>query len=888
MTRFLPLPATLLCALLVGCSDDRPTPNIATTPVVTREPMAALSQEYAAFRKSRISDVAYTLSLDLEEGSEQFSGQVEIEFSLAPGNRSPLTVDYDSGEILDLTVNGAPADYEYRRWFITLAPEQFSSGRNSIAIRYRRPFATDGAGLHRFVDPENGETYLYTNFEPYDANRLFPHFDQPNLKAPLTLDVMAPPSWQVIGNTRESSIDASADGRRHWRFPATAPISSYIYAMHAGPFTVWEDSAGDIPLRLFARTALAPYVKTEEWFVPTRQSFAFFQDYFESGYPFGKYDQVIVPDFNPGAMENVGAVTFNERYISRGEKTTAQRRSLANVIAHEMAHMWFGDLVTMDWWNGLWLNESFATYMANLELERASDFENTWDAFYSGTKQSAYRTDQLITTHPIELVVPTTADAFTNFDGITYGKGASVLKQLPYFLGEENFRQGVANYLDRYAWGNTSLEDFVGELAAAAGMDLSQWQREWLYQSGVNGIRADFACENGMLSSLRLLQSVPETATADKVLRTQRTQVGLYRYNDGEMVLSAAIPVTYSGAETPVAEAAGRPCPDLVFPNEGDWAYMKVQLDETSLATLRERINDFGDPTTRLMLWQALWDGVQDATLPLTDFVDFALANIGQESDRNVASQVAGNLGSAFSLFSRMDPGGAAFEQYQARIEDFLRRQLAAAEPGSDLQQLWFERFAAAAHSPEALDFLAGVLDGEDVPAGLEIDQDRRWSVLLTLNRRLHRDYERRLAAERARDGSDQGRNMALAAEAVRPLPEVKEAWLDTVIERPETYKLATLRAVLPRLFPAEQNALLEGFADRLLEPIPRMNEEAAHTFLDEYVSVLAPAACTEESVARLRRANEAFAGFQPLIVKAFLIHQQQDERCVAMKNLLL
>ncbi|MEX2365565.1 MAG: ERAP1-like C-terminal domain-containing protein, partial [Pseudohongiellaceae bacterium] len=530
---------------------------------------------------------------------------------------------------------------------------------------------------------------------------------------------------------------------------------------------------------------------------------------------------------------------------------------------------------------GLWLNESFATYMANLELERASDFENTWDAFYSGTKQWAYQTDQLVTTHPIELAVPTTADAFTNFDGITYGKGASVLKQLPYFLGEENFRRGVSNYLKKYAYQNTSLDDFVSELGLAANMNLDQWQQQWLYQSGLNTVEANFACENGTLGLMQLFQYVPEVSSADKTLRQQRTQLGLYHYTETEMILTDTIAVTYSGPVTNVTDAIGLPCPDLVFPNENDWAYMKVQLDERSLQTLFEHINDFSDATIRIMLWQSLWDSVQDTAMPLTDFVDFAFNNISSESDPNIIRQVAGNLSSAFSLLTRIRGNDALRSDYSGRIEQFMLAQLRAADSGSEQQKIWFDNFVNRAHSTAALDFLASLLAGTTQLPGLTIDQDKRWAIIITLNRYQHDDHVALLAAERMADTSDQGLNMALAAEAIRPLAEIKQTWLDTIIDSPDTYKLATLRSTMGYLFPAEQRDLMDQFATRMMQVIPDINASATQEYMGEYVNYLIPATCSPQSVERLAAANAQFAGFQPLIVKAYRIARQRDQRCV-------
>jgi len=868
-------------ALLLGaCGNDTP----AGREPVLREERRLLTEAYMRFRADQIDNPAYHLYIDIEAGSDTFDGTVVMDFELAAGNVSPLTIDFDSGTIFELSVNGAEADYQYERWFISIPPEALQSGSNSVRIRYRRPFTTDGAGLHKFTDPEDGAEYFYTNFEPYAANRLFPHFDQPNLKAPLTLEVTVPDTWQVIANATESEI-RNFSGRNHWVFAPTRPLSSYVYALHTGPYAGWADNAGGIPLRLFARQSLAPYVVPEEWLVPTQQAFAFFQDWFEIAYPFGKYDQVIVPDFNAGAMENVAAVTFNERFVSRGIKSTAQLRSLASVIAHEMAHMWFGDLVTMDWWNGLWLNESFATYMANLELERASSFENTWDSFYTGNKLWAYETDQLVTTHPIELEVPSTADAFTNFDGITYGKGGSVLKQLPYLIGEENFRNGVRNYLLEHSYSNTVLDDFVDELAAASGMDLTQWKQEWLHRSGVNTIEADFTCDadSGLLTSLNLLQHPPTETTADKDLRTQRTQVGLYLESASGMELASTLPVTYSGAQTPLPEAVGLPCPALVLPNEDDWAYMKIRLDNRSFATLARRINDFATATTRLMLWQSLWDSVQDGNLSLLQYLEFALANSGAEQDDNVLRHVSGTLAGSFGYLSRF--GGQ--EAVMAGIEEFLRTQLQQAEPGSEVQKIWYDAFIGRAHTPAALDYLKNLLDATETLAGLPIDQDKRWALVIALNRYQHPDAVAALATELAVDPSDQGANMALAAEAVRPDAETKARWFDTIVNTPDSYKLATLRTVMAWLFPAEQSLLLEPYRERILAAIPQLDSSAPEGFLGEFTEHFSGATCTAASVERLARANADFSGMQPLIVKAYLVHHQQDVRCVKLATML-
>lgn len=854
----------------VACAQDAP---------VLREERQLLARDYAAFRKSQVSNVEYTLSVSVAEDSELFSGIVSIRFDLAQDNVSPLTIDYDQGEILSMSINGVPAEWQYEHWFITIAPEQLSAGPNDVVIAFRRQYTTDGDGFHRFIDPENGETYLYTNFEPYNANRMFPHFDQPNLKAPFMLDVTAPAGWQVISNWRETSVTEQGENRQ-WQFPATPPLSSYLYSLHAGPFTTWEEQAGEIQLRLFVRNSLAQYVDNTEWFEPARRFLDFYQRFYDVAYPLDKYDQVIVPDFNPGAMENIGAVTYNEIYVSRGIKSYRERSRLAYVIAHEMAHMWFGDMVTMAWWNDLWLNESFATYMGYLALAEASEFTNAWDIFYSSGKASAYRADTRVTTHPIAPEnVLTTADAFASFDTITYQKGSAVLKQLPYFIGEESFRRGVSNYLKEHRFGNATLDDFVGALADSAGMNLDTWKKQWLQQSGVNTLRAEFSCKDDQISSLRLVQSVPDNTAADKVLRSQRTLIGLYRYIDNAMLLRNAIPVTYRGAVTWVPEAIGMPCPDLVLPNEDDHAYVDFALDPASRDTLSDHINDFTNITTRLMLWESLWSDVREACISLDDFLTFVYDNLPAESELLVVQQVGSNITAAFNYFTAFGDADGRRD----RIERFVLENLDAAESGSEIQRLWFTSLLNLAHTDDALAGLLGLLDGSRTIPGIEIDQDMRWDIVLAANRYQFGDYAALLTAEIARDPTDQGENSALAVKAARPDSAVKDEFLDIVLDAPETYKVASLRFITGYLFPAGQEDLHAARADRIFSALPAVNDRGEERYMNAMLA-LVRGDCTPDSIARLSAARDISASLHPSIHRAILVNLQDDERCMALK----
>ena len=875
---------------LSGCSEEQSiseNKRVKTTEQATkvvREASESLNATYAEMRAKQVKNISYNLTVNIDNKSESFSGVSTLNFELQKNNIQDLTIDFDEGSVSSLLVNGIPAEFSYDKWFITIPAAILSSGKNVIEVAYQRPYATDGSGLHRFVDPENGEVYLYTDFEPYDANRLFPHFDQPDLKATYALNVNAPSHWQIISATRETSIKEDGD-TKHWIFPASAKFSSYVFSLHAGNYAVWEDSFEDIPLRLFARQSLAEYVNTQEWFTPTKQSFAFFNAYFDVRYPFVKYDQIVAPDFNAGAMENVAAVTFNESYIARGEKSTQAKMSLANVIAHEMAHMWFGDLVTMRWWNGLWLNESFATYMANLAVAQASDFENTWDVFYSGTKQWAYRSDDSVNTHAIELPVASTGEALSNFDGITYGKGASVLKQLPYYLGEENFRVGVSNYLKKFSYKNTDLDDFIGELGKAANKDMQQWTQDWLYNAGLNTIKVNYQCSDDKISQFTINQSAPASYPT---LREQRVQIGLYNINDDTLSLTSATPIMYKGASTEIKTVIGKTCPDLVYPNEADWGYVKVELDDKSLRVAQDHINAIDNTTMRLMLWQSLSDSVNDAKLSAKEFVNFATANIAGEQNVNVIRKIASSLTSALSYLTtatRLEQKD--YSPLYREIETLYLSLLQNAEPGSDLQKFWYSQYINVSKTNKHLINVENILLGRMNFDGLIIDQDKRWILIDKMNRYQHGNYQALLIAEKIKDNTDTGVKNAIYAEVVRPEAENKAKWFTILIDNPEKLKLSTLRYIMWGLFPAEQEALAEPYKAKILAHITKLNEGSDLALLESFTSNLLPAKCRAESEQELAELITAYRHMKPQALKSVKAAHQQVGRCIKALKLL-
>jgi len=569
-----------------------------TTPGITREDTPELTQEYAEFRATQLEHVRYQLTVELDPSLDYFSGKNRISFDLRD-RASDLTIDFSGGEVFRVSVNGIDIVTRYNDSFITVVAAALREGPNEVVVRFKHAWSDDGSGLYRYDDPSDGKTYLYTDFEPYDANSAFPLFDQPDIKGRLTLSVTAPDDWHIVSTSKETSVEQAADGTRNWLFPETLPIPTYVMSLHAGQYAVWEDSTFRIPLRLFARQSMADLVgqDTDMWFEYTRAGLDFFEEYFGVDYPYGKYDQLIVPDFNAGAMENAAAVTFTERsFIQRDGWSYKEKKRLSMVVFHEMAHMWFGDLVTMKWWNGLWLNETFATFMGYHAAAAKLNIDDSWEGFYLDRKYVAYWTDQRSTTHPIETPVPDTDSVGANFDSISYAKGAAVLRQIEFRLGRDTFRRGINVYLERHAEGNAKLTDFVNALAEASGTNLDDWAQEWLHTAGANTIEALYSCTDGLVTDFVLQQSAPDDYP---ILRTQRVQVGFFRDVDGVVVTDEVIPVTYSGASTSVPGAFGKACPDLVYPNYQDMGYLLVKLDPRTRDNLDSMIGRIDDDFQR-------------------------------------------------------------------------------------------------------------------------------------------------------------------------------------------------------------------------------------------------------------------------------------------------
>ena len=846
-----------------------------------RAEVSHLSKQQAALRSARVANVDYILDFNLT-GAASFSAISRVDFDLND-NLSALTLDLDEANISKLEVNGQEVSADYNQWFITLAPEQLKLGRNSVIVTFDRKHSTDGEGLHRFADPVDGKVYLYSHFEPAAAHQMFALFDQPDLKANFQMKVSAPADWHVFSAMKESAVVQQGDKKR-WIFDSTLRLSPYNFSLHAGPYRVWQDNSGKYPLRLFARQSVAKQVTPEDWFKYTHQGIAFFEDYYGIDYPFRKYDQVLVPDFLYGAMENAAAITFGEGgFLTNGVMSDSQRQSLASVIMHEMAHQWFGNLVTMKWWNGLWLNESFAAFMATLATAEATEFTGAWRTFYAQGKQSAYQQDQRVTTHPIEVPIATSANAFDNIDAITYSKGASTLKQLRHLLGEDTFQRGIHNYLANNAYHNAELDDFIGALASAANRNLDNWKQEWLYQAGVNTITADYLCENDKITRFALLQSAD---SAFPTLREQRIQIALFASENKQLTLKTNLAVTYKEAATQVNELIGHSCPELVYPNYQDWGFVKVNLDSHSFNTAKTQLNTVTDPLLRSMLWQSLWDSVRDGKLALNEYLEIAINNVGQEQDYTILGQVLSQIRQGKSYLNRIySADNKVVTDIAVQLEQLSWHSTLANSQHSNKLRRWFSYYRSFASSEQALGNLLFLLQGKTTIANLTIDQDMRWGIIAQLSRYQYGDSAALIEQELLRDNSDTGQKAAIFARVIAPDAKVKSHWLAKIQSKESDLPFSKIRTAMTGLYPSEQSQLAELTAESRLLTLAALDRKNGHTFMRSYTRRLIPAGCNEVNIIRLSGAIENLMELSTGTKRALLIARQEGERCVMIKK---
>jgi aminopeptidase N len=836
-------------------------------------PGTNLTREEAQQRAKLLTVDSYEIDLDLS-GAQGEGGTY----------RSVTTVRFDSAEtgaesfidlvapaVHEVTLNGDSLDPAEVFKDSRIALPGILEGRNILRVVADCAYTNTGEGLHRFVDPVDQQAYLYTQFEVPDARRVFASFEQPDLKATFQFTVKAPTGWTVISNspTPEPKDDI-------WVFEPTPRISTYITALILGPYhsvhSVYEKDGQSVPLGIYCRPSLAEFLDSDAIFEVTRQGFEWFQEKFDYAYPFKKYDQLFVPEFNAGAMENAGAVTIRDQYVFRSKVTDAAYEVRAATILHELAHMWFGDLVTMEWWNDLWLNESFATYAeaACQAYAPQSRWPHSWTTFANSMKTWAYRQDQLPSTHPIMAEINDLDDVLVNFDGITYAKGASVLKQLVAYVGEDEFFQGVQAYFKRHAFGNTRLSDLLGALEETSGRDLKTWSKAWLETAGINVLRPEIETDaNGVITAFAVRQeapALPAGAKGESTLRPHRIAVGLYDLSapdtdtaSGKLLRddeNGRIELDVDGELTAVPELVGRRRPAVILLNDDDLSYAKVRLDEQSLAFVTEHLGDFESSLPRALCWASAWDMTRDAELATRDYLSLVLSGIGKESDIGVVQSLHRQVKLAIELYA--DP--TAREALLTRWTDATLAHLKSAAGGSDHQLAWARAFAATARTPEQLDLLEGLLDGRETIEGLAVDTELRWAFVQQLAA-VGRFDEAEIAGEYERDRTAAGERHAASARSARPTEEAKsEAWASVV----ESDKLpnAVQEAVIGGFVQTGQRELLAPYTDKYFAAVKDVWDSRSHEMAQQIVVGLYPSVQVSEET--LRKTDEWLASAEP------------------------
>lgn len=754
-------------------------------------PGANLTRIEAEERKSVISaPIHYTVKLDLTRGAKDFGSESTITFNAQPGSTSFL--DLIAQEVTEVVLNGENLD----------VAEVFADNRielknlketNEVTVKAMCQYSNTGEGLHRSVDPSDGNIYLYSQFEVPDARRVYAVFDQPDLKAVFDFSVLAAKSWIVTSNMPAVSVSdnetVTEDGTlgsheaetcKLWVFDSTPVMSSYLTAICAGPYAQWHteyanEDGRTVPMAMYCRQALASaFEKDIDYlFDITKKGFAFYVKTWGVPYPYAKYDQIYVPEYNAGAMENIGMVTIRDQYVFESKVTDAYAERRVVTVLHELAHMWFGDYVTMKWWNDLWLNESFAEFTSTLATAEATDWKDAWATFSSGEKSWALRQDQLSTTHPIVAPINDLNDTYVNFDGITYAKGASVLKQLVFYVGREKFFKGINNYLNKHAYSNATLADLLTELELTSGRDLKSWSAQWLEQAGINTIATEVEeNEDGTIKQLTLKQSA---SAEHPVLRSHRLAIGFYNEDPetGDIVRTDRFELDVDGETTVVEQAAGKTRPSLILVNDDDLTYTKLRFDEKSLKFAAENLYRFSDALARSVIWLAFWDMTRDGELPAKQFIETSLAALATEHESTTFRYALAQISTTAWHYTAPNDRAEVVEHVAAELFKLANN----AEAGSDEQfQLITAYLGYGEPGDEA--FVAnakGLLDGSVVLDGLTIDNNFRWTIINALST-INAIGQEEIDAELAKRDTTENREFALGARAVAGTAEAK-AW---------------------------------------------------------------------------------------------------------------
>lgn len=838
-----------------------------------------IGQIQAQERSQLVNDVKYQVSVHLDPKLDTFLCESTIQFSAKPG--ASTWVDLIAPEVLAVVLNGEslPVSEIYNGARINLA---ILKAENTLSIKANCAFMNTGEGLHKHVDPQDGEAYLYTQFEVADSRRFMPVFEQPDIKATLKLTAIAPSHWTLISNSPTPQPENLGEFSR-WEFNETKKISSYLFALCAGPYESFKDEYqgefGTYPFGIYVRKSLKEFLDAEEIFEITKQGFKWFESKFKIGYPFDKYDQVFVPEFNAGAMENAGCVTFRDEYIFRSRTTKTAYESRANTILHELAHMWFGDLVTMRWWNDLWLNESFAEWAAHWASTGATKYQEAWTLFHVQRKAWAYRQDQLPSTHPIAAKMPDLDSVYENFDGITYAKGASALKQLVAWVSEEKFLEGLHSYFVKHQWKNTQLSDLLNELSVSSGRELSQWSQVWLETSGATLLRPKITVDQNQVITNAQIEQLPPSAPAGlpPVLRPHRLLVGIYENQKDQLICTQKIEMDVTGSLTEIKELLGKKHPDLILLNDDDLTYAKIRLDEISIKTATTSISKIESSLSRALIWGAMWDMLRDAEVSTGEFLELVINAIANESDIGVVQQLLLQLRTAIDMYAVRNRR----RDYQSRLALKLKDEYSTSEPGSDRQLAFLRAWSHVAQTDQDLLEIEQLLKGSKVVPGLKVDPELRWTLLrrLVVTGKATKDD---IANELKQDPTAMGKEQAAGAAAALPNKTDKQnSWQE--LTKNEKLTNSEIHSMLAGFHHVDHELVLKDFVDLYFNSISELWNARTHEIGQSLLTGLFPVTVVEQAV--IDKADEFLANNPDLPTGAKrIIIEQKDSLARALR----
>lgn len=843
-------------------------------PVSVWAEIAALSEQDAAERKAAIQNIDYKLEIQLDDQNSSFSGVADLFFTLT-NNSKPLRIDFMDGKVQSLSINqNQHPTYTTTSKAIIVSTKELNVGKNHIKIKYTHPYGENGSGVYRFKDPADQKTYIYTQFEPMDAENAFPCFDQPDLKAHFDLTLITPKSWETVSNTLTQSTNVTPLDKKETHFESSPLMSTYTFAFLAGPYKVWTSQYHDIPLRLMARQSLSNKVDPQVWFRLTRFGLDFFANYFNYPYPYKKYDQILVPDQNAGAMENIGAVTFNEKFAEEKQLSYTGSMRLAEVLYHEMAHMWFGNLVTMVWWDDLWLNESFATYMS-LQAMQQTPWLSGVDVYQFYTvKVVAYNADQKLTAHPIIQPVKFAEESITQFDEITYEKGCSVLQALAYYIGLDNFKKGVQTYIAKHANNNAKQADFFYSLQQVSTRPLKDFIQRWFYQAGVNRLSLISTSKEDELLFLTINQ-------AQSPARAHATRFDWYYSDVSGKPHSKTNSKYYYANTTQQISQSNRPMPDFVLINGNDQDYVLPQYSENDWRYIENNLMYFSNPLARALLWNTYWDQVYRTKLPAPVFLKSAFTGLQTETEALILENIRHAVLESLAFIPDSTPLEKQYKDAQtASLANLAWNKMEHEKPSSLAQKDWFSFYIQIARSPKQLARVHAILLGNQIPNGLHISSLLRWQMILQLNRFNYPGAKQLIATEKKNDHSREAEHFSMAAFAIQPDRAQKRTWLTNALSLSSPQNLAQRSTILMYLFPSDQSELTEEYSAQIYNDVLALNQKKPSEFLLAISSRISPTQCSVQGAEALQHFVDTTPNLNLAIKKNWLNASQESKYC--------